>query len=369
MQWGLRFDMRQLKVNLKKRSYSIIIGNDILHTLARHLLKLKIGRYAYVITNAYIKKKYGSLLKKALSSKGINIRFKTVADSEKSKSLEISSEIIRDMVKFDRKKKFFIVAFGGGVIGDLSGFVASIYKRGVPYIQIPTTLLAQVDSSIGGKTAVDLPTGKNLVGAFYQPKLVFSELMFLKTLSRRQIQAGLAEVIKYGIIKDPKLFVYLERKNKGLLKLQPSALEYIVASCSKIKASIVTLDEREEKGLRTILNFGHTIGHAIEAASKYDAYNHGEAIALGMLAAVDISRSFKFIGRDLFDRINKLIKSLGLPDKIKNITLNKIINAHYYDKKFVGSKNKFVLIKGLGKTLIVKNVPLAVIKEAIKRRF
>jgi 3-dehydroquinate synthase len=361
--------MKIIKVSLKKRSYNIIVGSDIISLLGKYIDKLHIGRDAYVITNAPIKNKYGNTLNKILKKSVLSVRFKTVPDTEKSKSIEIMSGVLKDIAHYDKKKRIFIIGFGGGVIGDLAGFVASVYKRGIPYIQIPTTLLAQVDSAIGGKTAIDLVEGKNLVGAFYQPRFVLSEVNFLKTLTPRQIRSGLAEVIKYGIIKDEKLFCYLEARFKDIFACQDYALERIVKSCSSIKADIVQRDEREEKGIRTILNFGHTLGHAIEVASNFKDYNHGEAIALGMLIAADISRTFNFINDAIFFRIESLIKIVGLPSRIRKLSLNDIINAHYRDKKFKGLKNRFVLIRDIGKTKIVENIPIKIIRQAIRKRF
>jgi 3-dehydroquinate synthase len=280
----------------------------------------------------------------------------------------MASSIIKDIARYDKKKQIFVIAFGGGVIGDLAGFVASIYKRGIPYIQIPTTLLAQVDSSIGGKTAVDLTEGKNLVGAFYQPRLVFIDIKVLKTLGLRQVRAGLAEIIKYGIIKDRKLFLYLERNYKNILALKPKNLEFIVSRCVDIKSKVIQRDEREEKGLRTILNFGHTIGHALEIAGDFKKYNHGEAVALGMLVAADMSKKLKLITNEISQRIEKLIAAMGLPIKIEKIPIGDIIKAHYRDKKFIGPKNRFVLIKNIGQTLILENIPLEIIRESLARR-
>ncbi|MEI6831529.1 MAG: 3-dehydroquinate synthase [Candidatus Omnitrophota bacterium] len=359
--------MRKIKVNLGVRSYNILIGRGILDNLGYQLQKLSLGTDAYIITNAWLKNRYGLILRKALSKGGFNAHFKIVLDSEKSKSLETASLVIKDLARFDNEKKVFIIAFGGGVIGDLSGFVASVYKRGVSYVQIPTTLLAQVDSSIGGKTAVDLVLGKNLVGAFYQPKLVFTEINFLKSLNKKQLISGLAEVIKYAIIKDRKLFNFLEDKYQVVLEGDEKALESIVSACSSIKAGIVSKDELEALGLRTILNFGHTIGHAIEAASGYKGYNHGQAIALGMVVAAGISRELGLIDLYIAGRIIKLIKLYGLPVKLKGVTINKIIDAHYHDKKFVGKENKFILITGVGSPKIVRNVKLDLIKEAVRK--
>jgi len=360
--------MKIIKLNLKKRSYNIVVGSRIIGLLGAHLKKLNIGLDAYIITNTAIKSRYARVLERTLRGSGFEARLKLIPDTEKSKSIQIASSLIEDLASYDKKRKVFIIALGGGVVGDVAGFVASIYKRGIPYIQIPTTLLAQVDSAIGGKTAVDLAQGKNLVGAFYQPRLVFSDVAFLKTLSLKQIQAGLAEVIKYAIIKDPQLFSYLKKNLGDCLALKTAPLEFIVKRCSYLKAKIVEQDEREEKGIRTILNFGHTIGHAIEAAGDYKRYNHGQAIALGMLVACQMSKRLNFIDDEILSRIEKLIQAIGLPTKIKKVSLAKILKAHYRDKKFIGKKNRFVLIKGIGKAKVVEDIPLRLIREAIKKR-
>ena len=358
--------MHKIKVKLGSRAYIIVIGRGILDRFGAELLKLDLGTDAYIITNHWLKHKYGATLRKALAKSGFRTYFKVVADSEKTKSLETASLLLKDLARFDQKKRVFIIAFGGGVVGDLAGFVASVYKRGVSYVQVPTTLLAQVDSSIGGKTAVDLDLGKNLVGAFYQPRLVFSEINFLKSLDKKQLTSGLAEVIKYAIIKDSRIFSFLENKYSDVLAKDPAALERIVSGCSSIKAGIVSLDELEVKGLRTILNFGHTIGHALEAASGYNRYNHGQAVALGMLAAADLSRLLNLIDSKLVLRIRNLIRLYGLPTKLKGVSLEKIIKAHYRDKKFVGKENKLVLICGIAQPKIVRNITLDLIKESIK---
>ncbi len=360
--------MKTIKVRLKKRSYEIIIGSRILRLLGKYVKKLNLGSDAYVITNAYLKNKYGKLLKGALRAARLSVRFKLVADSEQSKSINTASRVIEDLTRYDKKRRIFIIAFGGGVVGDLAGFIASVYKRGIPYVQVPTTLLAQVDSSIGGKTAVDLRQGKNLIGAFYQPRLVFSDVSLLESLKPRQVKAGLAEVAKYAVIKDARLFDYLEKNYRKILKTEEPALEFIVSRCSLIKARIVEQDEREERGIRTILNFGHTLGHAIEAAGSYKKYNHGEAVAIGMLLASDLSRKMKLLNQAPALRLEQLIRKLGLPDKIDGISVKKIIAAHYRDKKFIGPKNRFVLTRGIGRTQIKEAVALEAIKEVLKKR-
>ncbi|MDP2941751.1 MAG: 3-dehydroquinate synthase [Candidatus Omnitrophota bacterium] len=361
--------MKIIKLRLKKRSYSIIVGKNIIPSLGRRLRGLRVGQDGYIITNAKIKNICAKNIQKILRDSGFSLRFKIVPDSETSKSIGTASGVIADLARYDKKRSIFIIALGGGVVGDLSGFVAAVYKRGVPYIQLPTTLLAQVDSAIGGKTGVDLVEGKNLVGAFYQPRLVMSEIGFLKSLSLRQVRAGMAEVIKYGIIKDKALFSYLENNYPDILRLKPDALEFIVGRSSRIKAEIVSQDEREEAGLRTILNFGHTAGHAIEAAGGFKLYGHGEAVALGMLVAAGISSRLRLISESEGERIENLIRAVGLPTRIKGLVLSSIINAHYRDKKFIGTKNRFVLTKGISKTAIRENIPLEIIKDSLRERF
>jgi len=360
--------MKKITVHLGKRSYDILVGAGLLSRLGYLLSNLNLGCDAYIITNRLIKDKYGSLITKALDDYGISVKFRVVADTEKSKSIRIASAVIDDLSLYDIRRRVFIIAFGGGVIGDLAGFVASIYKRGIPYVQVPTTLLAQVDSGIGGKTAVDLSSGKNMVGSFYQPRLVLSDTDLLKSLDPRQIISGISEVIKYSLIRDKALFAYLKRNRRAILGLKGNELEHVVGSCSRIKADIVSSDEKEEKGLRTILNFGHTLGHAIECAGGYTLYNHGEAVALGMLLACGISCRMGMLKDQDYRDIESLISGMGLPVRIKGLSVSRIIKSHYRDKKFIGQKNRFVLLGKIGKAVVVSSVPLDIIEKAIKER-
>ena len=358
--------MHTVRIKLKSNPYNVLVGSDIVGSLGSYLKKLGLGEAAYIITNRRVRYYHGKSIADSLKRRGFDFKFKALPDSETSKSLKIASMVIKGLTAYARNKRVFVIAMGGGVVGDLTGFVASVYKRGVSYIQIPTTLLAQADSSIGGKTGVDLAEGKNLVGTFYQPRLVCCDAAFLKTLSKKQIKNGLAEIIKCAIIKDKKLFVYLERNSRHVLSLNPSHLEHILLSAITVKAKIVEADEREEKGLRTALNFGHTIGHAVEAAGKYRLYSHGEAVGLGMLTATNISGRLGFITPDIQNRIRALLKVYGLPEKAGEVSLRDIIAKHYHDKKFNGPRNRFVLISGIGKTRVVENIPLALIKKAIQ---
>lgn len=361
--------MITVRLNLGTRSYDIIVGAKSLSLAGESIKKLDVGNFAYVVTHKSIRNLYGKPLENSFKKAGISvIKFKILPETEKSKSLPVAISIIEELVKISRQKRVFLVSLGGGVVGDVAGFAAAIYKRGIPYIQIPTTLLAQVDAAIGGKTAVDLKQAKNLIGTFYQPKLVLVDPSLLKSLDQRQMRSGIAEIIKYGIIQDRHLFNYLERKVNKVMAKQMPALEFIISRCIKIKADIVQKDEREEKSLRTILNFGHTIGHALEAASGFKGYSHGEAVAIGMLCAADISLKLNLIKQSEYLRIEKIITSYGLTHKIKKVALKKIIRSLFYDKKFHGGALRFVLIRGIGDTLIKENLRLSLIEEVLRKR-
>jgi 3-dehydroquinate synthase len=319
-----------------------------------------------VVTNALIDRLHGVALKRALLRAGFTVKVFKVKDSERAKSMSVAVRLIGEIVRYSAGRKVTVVAFGGGVVGDLAGFVAAVIKRGVPFVQVPTTLLAQIDSAIGGKVAVDLPAGKNLVGAFYQPKLVLSDVSLLKTLSERQIRNGLAEAIKYGVIRDEVLFTFIEMNYRALLARDPEVLELMVLRCAAIKAAVVSKDEKETKGLRTILNFGHTVGHAIESAASYEKYHHGEAIALGMRVAALISCRLKLL-KPLDDaRLNCLLNAVGLPEVIKGVALTKLLKSLSFDKKFSGKTNRWVLARGIGAVVIREGVPDSLILSALK---
>ncbi|MCK4994233.1 MAG: 3-dehydroquinate synthase [Candidatus Omnitrophica bacterium] len=360
--------MNQVKVNLDDRSYPIIIANDNFEHLAKKLVRLNLGTDAIIITNSRIRALYGKKLQKTLNTLKIATHIFNVQDSEKSKSISEYVKIIGKISSIDTKKRLFLIALGGGVVGDLTGFIAATYKRGIAYIQIPTTLLAQVDSSIGGKTALDLPSGKNLIGAFYQPKLVYSNINLIKSLPARQIRSGLAEAVKYGIIVDPKLFSYIEKNYKKILDLDSSCLSYVIKASSLIKAKIVENDERETTGLRTILNFGHTIGHALETAAGYSNLNHGEAISIGMAAAAEIAHSMGILPGIELKRVMAIFKLLKLPLEAKKGDLKAVLSAFLRDKKFINGRIRMVLPSKIGHVFVTENIPYNLIKKIIKKR-
>lgn len=359
--------MKKIRVSLGERSYDIHVGSQLLSLAGAIIRKLGIGKDALVISNGTVAGLHYKKIESSLRKSGISSKLEIVPDSETAKSQKTLMLLLNRIGAYDKNRTLFLVCLGGGVVGDLAGFAASIYKRGVPYIQIPTTLLAQVDSAIGGKVAIDLPAAKNLIGAFYQPKVVLSDTLALKSLHLRQIRSGLAECIKYGVISDRHLFEYIENNHRRITALESSAIEHIVISSSRIKARIVAEDEFDRTGKRAILNYGHTIGHAIEAASCYsNKYNHGEAIAVGMVIAAHISSKLGFLKDNDRARIESLVRSCGLPAVIKGIKLSSIYNAHLHDKKFIHGKNRFVLPTGIGSVRIVEGVPDQVIISSIK---
>jgi len=360
--------MKMIKVNLGDRSYDIATGYKLLGNLGSILNKLQIGSHAVIITNPSISHLYANSLISQLRRNDFIVKVELVTDSETSKSFSTSLKLINNLASYDGlNKKLFLIALGGGVIGDLAGFVAAIYKRGIPYIQIPTTLLAQVDSSIGGKVAIDLSCGKNLVGAFYQPRFVMSDLSYLHSLSIRQIRSGLGEIIKYAVIRDEKLFEYLEKEINKVASLNIDCLEKVIVRCSQIKAKIIEADELEKIGKRSILNFGHTVGHAIETACEYSKkVTHGEAVAIGISCACDISYKMGLVKKPQIRRVKALIEKAGLPIKIKRISVNNIMKALLHDKKFIHGKTRFVLLSKIGKVKIVEGIAEGLIRKTVK---
>jgi 3-dehydroquinate synthase len=359
--------VKRVRVSLGDRSYDIVIGHGLISALGQSLKKLKAGRDAIVISSSTVEKIYFKKIENSIKKCGMSVKLELVPDSEKAKSHNILIGLLNRIGAYDKNKIPFIIALGGGVIGDLAGFAASIYKRGIPYIQIPTTLLAQVDSAIGGKVAIDLPVAKNLIGSFYQPRAVISDTSVLKSLPPRQISNGLSECIKYGVVKDKSLFEYLENNYHKILALESDALERVVFSASKLKADIVEEDEFDRTGSRAILNYGHTIGHAIEAASNYSKrYYHGEAIAAGMVIAARISSMLGLLRESERLRIESLIKECGLPAGIKGLKISSIYAAHLHDKKFIHGKNRFILPTGIGSVRMVEGITPSMVIKSIR---
>jgi 3-dehydroquinate synthase len=358
--------MRTLKVDLGNRSYSILIGKGLLAKLGAECAKLGLGQRCAVIADTNVAPRFGTAAMNSLRSGGFEPFLVTVPAGEPAKSLRVVQQCYDKLAAHRLERRSFLVALGGGVVGDLAGFVAATYLRGIPFVQAPTTLLAQVDSSVGGKVGVNLKAGKNLVGAFYQPRLVLCDLDTLTTLPPREFRAGLAEVIKYGIIYDFKLFARLERDLDTVLKHDPALLEAVVARCCEIKAQVVSQDETEG-GLRAILNFGHTIGHAIEAVSGYGKYLHGEAISIGQVAAARLSAMQLGFPEADVERIRALFTKAGLPVNMKldSRKFVRLMEAMRLDKKVRSGEMKFVLAEKIGQVRWGQQVPQKAIERVL----
>jgi 3-dehydroquinate synthase len=358
--------MRVVKVPLGNRTYNIAIGNGLLARLGAECARLKLGARCAIISDRNVAPLYARAAQRSLARAGFDPALITLPAGETAKSLK-SVEFCYDRLAQHRlERKSFIVALGGGVVGDLAGFVAATYLRGIDFVQVPTTLLAQVDSSVGGKVGVNLKAGKNLVGAFYQPRLVLCDLLTLRSLPDREFRAGLAEVIKYGIIYDARLFRRLERDLPRLLKRHPKTLADVIARCCEIKADVVSQDE-SECGLRAILNFGHTIGHALEAISGYGKYLHGEAISIGQIAAAHLSSVRLGLPASDVSHIAALFQRAGLPTSVKlnSPQLNKLCAAMALDKKVSGGEITFVLARNIGNVVFGQKLPLSLVRETL----
>ena len=358
--------MRIVNVFLGNRSYDIKIGTRLLERLGKQCAELGLGKSCAIISDANVAPRFGKAAQGSLKHAGFEPILITVSAGELAKSLK-SVQTCYDQLAAQRlERKSFIVALGGGVVGDLAGFVAATYLRGIPFVQVPTTLLAQVDSSVGGKVGVNLRAGKNLVGSFHQPRLVLCDLETLATLPLREYRAGLAEVIKYGIIYDAALFERLERELPNLLRRDKKTLAAIIARCCEIKAEVVRHDETES-GLRAILNFGHTIGHALEAISRYGKYLHGEAISIGQVAAAKLSARLLHLPEAEVDRINRLFARAGLPTgvSLKAPQRQHLIEAMKLDKKVSSGEVNFVLARRIGQVEYGQKVPARLLAEII----
>jgi 3-dehydroquinate synthase len=362
-------DVRTVKVPLGNRSYDIKISPSLLGKLGDECARLKLGDRCAIITDTNVGREYAKPAYNSLLRAGFEPSLVIVPAGETAKSLKTVQSCYDRLASHRLERKSFIVALGGGVVGDLAGFVAASYLRGVPFVQVPTTLLAHVDSSVGGKVGVNLKAGKNLVGAFYQPKLVLCDLATLATLPTREYRAGLAEVIKYGIIYDAALFARLERDMPKLLRREAKPLGEIIARCCEIKAEVVGQDETEN-GLRAILNFGHTIGHGLEAISSYGKYLHGEAISIGQIAAAKLSAELTDLPTKDVTRITNLFKCAGLPTTatLNSAQRTKLFAAMKLDKKVSAGEIKFVLAKRIGSVVWGQSVPESLIRATLDGR-
>lgn len=356
---------KQVRVKLGERSYNIRIGHGLIDQAATLFNSAKLGKRGVVITDTTVAPLYADKLLAALAAGGYSVKVVTVPAGELSKTLRQVNRLLEQMPRFGLDRQSFVVGLGGGVVGDLAGFVAGTYLRGLAFVQVPTTLLAQVDSSVGGKTGVNLPQGKNLVGVFHQPRLVIADTGTLATLPDRELRAGFAEAIKTGAIYDAKFFGWLEKNYRRVLRREPAAVAETVRRCCEIKAAVVGADEREG-GRRAILNFGHTIGHAMEALADYTGLLHGEAVAIGMHCAARLSVRQAGLPNAAGQRIVRLCKASGLPVRVGDgDNLAALRSAMRLDKKAVGGCLRFVLLQRLGHAVVSDAVTDADIAEVV----
>jgi 3-dehydroquinate synthase len=359
--------MKKIRVRLKPNSYDIIIGRGLLRRAGREIersLPAKNTR-VFVVTSANVRSHWGATLEEALRHAKLDYEVLEMDDGEPAKRLETVERLAEQMVAARADRNSLLVAFGGGVVGDCAGFLAAIFMRGVPVVQIPTTFLAQVDASIGGKTGVNLRSGKNLIGAFHQPKGVLVDPELLATLSDREFRAGLFEALKCGVIRDPALFEFMRRRSHSILARDRKALERIIADSIRVKAAVVSADEKESD-LRRILNFGHTVGHALESATGYTYFLHGEAVAWGMIAAAAIARDCGVCTPETAGRIAETVKAYG-PLPLVECETDQIVSRLSADKKTVAGAVHFVLPSKIGKVKIAGNVPASVVRLAVRQ--
>ncbi len=343
-----------IHVELGARTYTIVIRRNLVQDLGEELKRLRCAGKVGVVTDRNLAKHYLKQVTRRVKAAGYTVVPIVLPPGERTKTLLSIARVIDALVEARFERSSTLLALGGGVIGDITGFAAAIYQRGIPFVQVPTSLVAQVDSSVGGKTGVDHPKGKNLIGAFNQPRAVFIDPVMLATLPTREWVAGLAEVIKYGVIADETFFEYLERNIGSIGNLTDEAVAHIVKRSCEIKAQVVAEDEREADR-RRILNFGHTIGHALESLGGYRGFIHGEAVAIGMVYEADLARHLGYCGEDVVTRVRALVKAAGLPVRLPRVTFNDLWGAMQQDKKVSAGTLYCVVPERIG---VVRIVPL-----------
>ena len=352
-------------VDLGPRSYDIEIGSGVLSKAASFLTRLRHTTHVVAITDTNVEDQYATRLADTLTEAGIDVDVVVVDPGEETKSVEMVNDLWRQMLAAGADRKTVVAAVGGGVIGDLAGFVAATYARGLSFLQVPTTLLAHVDSSVGGKVGVNLPRAKNMVGAFWQPDGVLIDTDVLDTLPDRQFAAGMAEVVKYGVILDADFFEYLENHIEEINNRDPSVLKTVIARCCQLKADVVANDERETTGLRAVLNYGHTFCHAIEAETGYGKYLHGEAVSIGMLCASRLAELMGRVDNELTCRQLALLTAFRLPTSLPEIEHDKLISAMQRDKKVEHGRLRFVLPTRMGHVELVSDVDEQLVRQAL----
>jgi 3-dehydroquinate synthase len=345
-----------VRVNLAERSYDIAIGTGNLAEAGRFLADRAKVTHVVLVTDDNVHRPHAMQVAESLGELDIEVDVICVEPGEESKSLEVAESLWQGLLDLGADRKTVVTAVGGGVIGDLAGFIAATYVRGLRFLQVPTSLLAQVDSSVGGKVGINLPTAKNMIGAFYQPLGVLIDTAALATLPANEFRAGLAEVVKYGVILDAELFDYLARNAAALIGHDHDVLGRVVARCCRLKADVVERDEHEQSGLRAVLNFGHTFGHAFEAIGGYGTILHGEAVAIGMVCAARLAERLKRVDAKFTSRVRSLLETFGLPVQVPNLDRRQMLDSMMHDKKVQHGRLSFVLPSRMGQVELVGGV-------------
>ncbi|MGH7332948.1 MAG: 3-dehydroquinate synthase [Candidatus Rokuibacteriota bacterium] len=344
-----------IPVQLSQQAYRIVVERGALHRVADYLRELRVGRRAALVTSPEIVRHYGKPVADRLREAGFTVTVVEIPDGEAAKQLPVAERCWSALLEASLDRSSTVLALGGGAVGDLAGFVAATFMRGVNFVQLPTTVLAQVDASIGGKTAIDHPKAKNLIGAFYQPRLVVADTLTIGTLSEREFRSGLAEVVKHGIVLDADYFALVEREASLMLARDPEILEQVIGGSCRLKAAVVERDEREAD-LRAVLNYGHTIGHAMEAATQYGRWTHGEAVALGMVGAARLARRLGLASEQTVARQIAILNVLGLPTRARGIDIEAVLAAMTRDKKSKDGQVPFILAPEIGAFKVIYGI-------------
>ena len=357
-------------VETATQSYPVFVGYGLMDKLGEKMKQAALSGTATIISDENVFSLYGTKIKGILNSTGFSVNDFVVPPGEETKGMDYAIKIYDFLVEHRAERDDIIIALGGGMVGDLAGFVAATFLRGMPWIQVPTSLIAMVDASIGGKVAVNHPEGKNLIGSFYQPDLVLADPQTLTTLPQRELTSGWAEVIKHGLILDEEFVQFLESNMKGLTELEPELLTRAIARSAAIKAQVVSQDEKEKEGKRTILNYGHTIAHGLEAATRYKRFLHGEAVAIGMVGAARLSQRLGLLPSTIVQRQQTILREFGLPTGFSDLNVTEITRAMELDKKVKENAIRWVLLQNIGRTVIRSDVPhqdvLSVLRELAK---
>ena len=347
-------------------SYPVVAGWGIIDQLGDRLADLGINSPAYIITDENLMNRYGRRAQRALQRRGIAAHCFIIPPGEPSKTNNLAQAIYQWLVGLRAERGHAIIAVGGGVVGDLAGYVAATFLRGVPFVQVPTSMAAMVDASIGGKVAVNLPQGKNLVGAFYQPKAVLADVQALSTLGKRELSEGWAEAIKHGFILDESLVDVFEEHAEALMNVEPEIATEVIRRSMAIKADVVSQDERETLGIRILLNYGHTIGHALESSTEYGRFMHGEGVAIGMMGAAKMAQEMGLLDQAVVDRQYALLQRFNLPTTAPGVPVDDIRRAMSLDKKVADGANRWVMLEDVGRAVVRRDVPVELVDKTVR---